>query len=125
MDTRLSLPAGGQGAVGIESRTDAKAINELLVKLAHVETHDCVMAERALNTRLHGGCQVPIAAYAQIEKGELLLNGLVASADGVTMIRTSQRGKPDDAWEIGTQAAEHLLEQGAQSILDEVYQQAK
>lgn len=124
LNVELSLPAGGQGAVGIESRTDAKDINALLVKLSDRETHDCVMAERALNTRLHGGCQVPIAAYAQIEKGELVLNGLVASADGLTMLRTCKRGKPDAAWQIGTLAAEDLLEQGAQAILDTVYQQA-
>src|SRR5690606_11292085 len=63
LDIAISLPAGGQGAVGIESRSSATEINALLAKLSDQDTHDCVMAERALNTRLEGGCQVPIAAF--------------------------------------------------------------
>ncbi len=121
LDTQLSLPAGGQGAVGIESRSDASELNALLKQLSDADTHDCVMAERALNTRLQGGCQVPIAAFAEINQGKLGIRGLVASLDGKQILKTYQQGERSRAWEIGTAAAEDLLAQGAKAILDEVY----
>ena len=114
----LSLPAGGQGAVGIESRSDATELNNLLQQMTHQKTLDCVMAERSLNTKLEGGCQVPIAAYAQIEGEVLSLQALVASSNGETILRASAQGSPDEAWALGEKAAVDLLEQGARPLLD-------
>lgn len=120
LDTAISLPAGGQGAVGIESRSSAVAINELLAQLTDADTHDCVMAERALNTRLQGGCQVPIAAYAEVDGLQLEIRGLVASVDGKTVLKTQASGNREQAWAIGEQAADDLLAQGARPLLDAV-----
>jgi hydroxymethylbilane synthase len=117
----LSLPAGGQGAVGIESRIGATEINNLLVKLSDFQSTQCVMAERALNTRLEGGCQVPIAAYATIQEQMLTIDALVASVDGETVLRSSASGDVKDAWLLGEQAANDLLAQGAKALLDAVY----
>ena len=116
-----SLPAGGQGALGIEWRTGDSAIHELVKPLHDEHTAACVLAERALNRRLQGGCQVPIAAYAELTSSELFLRGLVGSVDGKTILRSEQRGGADNAEQLGIQAAEHLLAQGAGAILSEVY----
>ena len=121
LSVELSLPAGGQGAVGIESRSGADDINALLEKLSDPQTFQCVMAERALNTKLEGGCQVPIAAHAQIQNQTLSINALVASVDGKTILKSSASGDMTDAWELGEQVADDLLTQGAKSILDEVH----
>lgn len=121
ISTEQSLPAGGQGALGIEWRVGDTAIQELVKPLHDEHTAACVLAERALNRRLQGGCQVPIAAYAELENGQLQLRGLVGSVDGSTMLRTEQAGTAADAEKIGIAAAEHLLEQGAGEILSEVY----
>lgn len=120
LDMAISLPAGGQGAVGIESRSSAVALNELLAQLTDADTHDCVMAERALNTRLQGGCQVPIAAYAEIDGQQLGIRALVASVDGKTVLKTQASGNREQAWAIGEQAADDLLAQGARPLLDAV-----
>lgn len=116
-----SLPAGGQGALGIEWRTDRADIHAMLQPLHHTPTAACVMAERALNRRLQGGCQVPIAAYAQLTNEQLTLRGLVGSVDGKQMLTTQREGAMNDAEQIGISAAEHLLEQGAGAILSAVY----
>lgn len=116
-----SLPAGGQGALGIEWRTDRADIHALLQPLHHAPTAACVLAERALNRRLQGGCQVPIAAYAQLTNEQLTLRGLVGSVDGKQMLTTQGEGAMRDAEQIGIRAAEHLLEQGAGAILSAVY----
>jgi len=113
----ICLPAGGQGAIGIESRSSDKTINALLEKLTDANTWDCVMAERALNTKLQGGCQVPIAAFAKIEKNTLSIKGLVASGDGKEILFASASGDRKNAWQIGEQAANSLLEQGAERLL--------
>lgn len=117
----ISLPAVGQGALGIECKMGDKAITKLLAPLSHSDTEVTVAAERAMNTRLQGGCQVPIAGYAILEQGELYLRGLVASVDGQTMLRAEARGPASEAEAIGRKVAEDLLSQGAQSILDEIY----
>jgi len=118
----LSLPAGGQGAVGIELRSDDAETRELISALHHQKTANCVLAERALNRRLQGGCQVPIACYAIEEsEGQLWLRGLVGSVDGKQMLTTEIRGSVTDAEQLGIQAAEDLLAQGADKILAEVY----
>lgn len=116
-----SLPAGGQGALGIEWRSGDEAVHELIKPLAHAPTAACVLAERALNRRLQGGCQVPIAAYAELDGEQLALRGLVGSVDGAQMLRTEQNGLAADAEAIGIAAAEHLLQQGAGQILQQVY----
>nr|WP_099049432.1 hydroxymethylbilane synthase [Pseudomonas rhizoryzae] len=116
-----SLPAGGQGAVGIECRTDDAEIHALLEPLHHVDTERRVAAERALNRRLNGGCQVPIACYA-VQEGELLwLRGLVGQPDGGLLLRAEARGPLNDPAGLGVTVAEDLLAQGAQGILDTVY----
>ncbi|WP_221793195.1 hydroxymethylbilane synthase [Oceanobacter mangrovi] len=117
----VSLPAGGQGALGIEWRCGDSDIQQLLLPLADADTTSCVLAERALNRRLQGGCQVPIAAYATLDGDTLNLRGLVGSVDGETILRTEQSGHAADAEALGMLAAEHLLAQGAGAILQAVY----
>ncbi|MEE1949097.1 hydroxymethylbilane synthase [Pseudomonas alcaligenes] len=117
-----SLPAGGQGAVGIECRTADAEIHALLAPLHHAETAARVTAERALNKRLNGGCQVPIACYALLEGEQLWLRGLVGQPDGGLLLRAEGRGS--DAEALGVQVAEQLLTQGAEAILKAVYGEA-
>ena len=117
----ISLPAIGQGAVGIECRKDDEFINNLLKKLDNEETSICVRAERAFLKKLEGGCQVPIAAYAQLIDGKVVMNGLVGSVDGKTLIKDIIEGRPEEAESLGTALAEKLLAKGAKEILDEVY----
>ncbi len=118
-----SLPAGGQGAVGIECRTDDTELHELLAPLNDIDSGLRVRAERALNHRLNGGCQVPIACYAEREAGQLWLRGLVGQPDGSRLITAEARGPEDDPEKLGIAVAEDLLSQGAQDILDAVYQE--
>jgi len=115
-----SLPAVGQGAVGIETRVDDE-INELIMPLRCSETWTIVTAERAMNTRLAGGCQVPIAGYAILNEDELWLRGLVGKPDGSLILRAEARAKSEDAEKLGIAVAEDLLAQGADKILAEVY----
>ena len=117
-----SLPAGGQGAVGIECRTADAEIHALLAPLHHAETAARVTAERALNKHLNGGCQVPIACYALLEGEQLWLRGLVGQPDGGLLLRAEGRGS--DAEALGVQVAEQLLAQGAEAILKAVYGEA-
>ena len=119
--TDLSLPAGGQGAVGIECRSDDQRVIDMLMPLHHLDTADRVICERALNRRLQGGCQVPIACYAELNNDDLHLRGLVGEPDGSIVLRTEQRGHRRDAEAMGIEAAEHLLAQGADKILAELY----
>lgn len=119
-----SLPANGQGAVGIECRSDDKEVQQLLSALEHRETRICVLAERAMNRKLQGGCQVPIGAYAVIENDTLWLRGLVGALDGSEIIRHQLRGPVAEAEQLGVALAEHLLSQGADRILQDVYQAA-
>ena len=121
LPVEISLPAIGQGAVGIECRVDDEFINSLLKKLNHEETSLCVKAERALLKKLEGGCQVPIAAYAKLTDGRIVIEGLVGSLDGKTLIKETLAGAPEKAESLGTALAEKLLLQGAREILDEVY----
>ncbi len=120
-----SLPAGGQGAVGIECRLDDKATLELLKPLHDTKTAYRVVAERAMNRRLEGGCQVPIACFATLNDAgdELYLRGLVASTDGTEILRDELRNSPDNAEAMGIELAERLLDAGAAKILAAVYQQ--
>ena len=124
IDSSVSLPAIGQGAVGIECRTEDKDINELISVLNHPQTRTCVMAERSMNTRLEGGCQVPIGGYAILEGDELYMRGLVGKPDGSEVVRGEIRGKPEDAETMGTALADDLLSRGADVILKDVYKNA-
>lgn len=124
MPPEVSLPAGGQGAVGIECRSSDTELQALLVQLNDEDSALRVRAERALNTRLNGGCQVPIACYAERENGELWLRGLVGDPDGQRMLRAEARGPEAEPEALGIAVAEDLLAQGAQAILDAVYEEA-
>jgi len=122
MPAEESLPAVGQGAVGIECRLDDAQAIALLSALNHDETAVRVKAERAMNTRLEGGCQVPIGSFALLQDDELWLRGLVGSPDGKVMVRGERRGPREDAEKMGISLAEELLDNGAREILKEVYQ---
>jgi hydroxymethylbilane synthase len=117
-----SLPAIGQGAVGIECRIDDEAVNRLIAPLHDDDTAFCVRAERAMNARLNGGCQVPIAGYAMLESGNLWLRGLVGEPDGSRIIRGEVEGAPEEAESMGVGLAERLLEWGADGILEALYE---
>lgn len=119
-----SLPANGQGAVGIECRSDDTNIQALLAPLEHVPTRQAVLAERAMNRRLQGGCQVPIGAFAVHQGDELWLRGLVGALDGQQILQAQVRGSAVDAEALGLQLAEQLLQMGAGAILKAVYQTA-
>ncbi|WP_197018984.1 hydroxymethylbilane synthase [Thioalkalivibrio sp. HK1] len=116
----IMLPAAGQGALGIECRADDARIRELIAPLACPDSTRCVEAERAFGRLLDGGCQMPIAAFATLRNGGLALRALVASLDGRRVLRTEIEGGIDDPRGLGTKAAQAMLDQGAQAILDEV-----
>jgi hydroxymethylbilane synthase len=117
----LSLPANGQGAVGIECRLDDAETRALLAPLEHATTRYCVQAERAMNRKLQGGCQVPIGAYAVMKEDQIWLRGLVGALDGQQIIRAEISGPKAQAEALGEQLAEQLLAQGAAAILHAVY----
>ena len=125
ISVEASLPAGGQGAVGIECRSVDSEIHALLAPLHHRETALRVTAERALNKHLNGGCQVPIACYALLEGEQLWLRGLVGQPDGGLLLRAEGRADVADAEALGVQVAEALLAQGASAILAAVYGEAE
>ncbi|HHH43087.1 MAG TPA: hydroxymethylbilane synthase [Gammaproteobacteria bacterium] len=118
------LPAIGQGAIGIEIRSDDTRLQQLVGELNDVQTATRIAAERALNAALQGGCQVPIAGYAEISHGVILLRALVGRPDGTELVQGVISGKPEDAEELGRVLAEDLLSRGAGQILDEVYGEA-
>lgn len=117
----VSLPACGQGALGIELREGDEQSAALVAALNHAETETCVLAERAMNTRLKGGCQVPIGGYAIQQGDELWLRALVGEPEGSRVLRAEARGSAADPVSLGTQVAEALLAQGAGEILTQVY----
>jgi hydroxymethylbilane synthase len=130
----ISLPAIGQGAIGVECRVNDEVINKLIAPLNHPETSLCVSAERAFLKRLEGGCQVPIAAHARIEKRgknskfeirnsklKLIMDGLVGSISGDRVIKGRIEGNPENAESLGITLAEDILSRGALEILNEVY----
>lgn len=116
-----SLPAVGQGAVGIECRLDDQRVRQLLAPLADADTTDRVLCERAMNLTLEGGCQVPIGSYALLEGDTLWLRALVGEPDGSRIIRGDIRGPRQEAEHLGVQLAHQLLEQGAKEILTKLY----
>ncbi|MGB0864973.1 MAG: hydroxymethylbilane synthase [Granulosicoccaceae bacterium] len=120
MPPELSLPAVGQGAVGIECRSDDERVNALLAPLHHTDTATRVQAERAMNYHLDGGCQVPIAGYSLLEGEELWMRGLVGGPKDPRLFEAEVRGKATEAKSLGLQVAEMLLEQGAGDLLREL-----
>lgn len=122
LDTDLSIPAIGQGALGIECRLDDEEIKSTIAFFNHPDTSHAVRAERALLWRCEGGCQVPIAAHGTVNGGELLLTGFVASVDGKQSVRRTISGPVEQCEKLGITLAEQLLKDGAHAILAEVYQ---
>lgn len=124
ISTDQSLPAAGQGAVGIETRLNDERVLAYVKALNHQPTAYCVMAERAMNRHLQGGCQVPIGGFAELHNSELHLRALVGALDGSEIIRASGQATAENAEALGIEIAEKLLKQGADKILQAVYQEA-
>lgn len=124
IEPEQSLPAVGQGAVGIEARLDDDRLRALLEPLNHPETANRVLCERAMNNRLEGGCQVPIGSYSLIDSDQIWLRALVGEPDGSVMIRGEVSGPVSDAEALGTQLADQLLNDGAKEILERLYAEA-
>lgn len=121
LPTDVSLPAIGQGALGIESRIADAEVNALIDFFNHPETAAAVKGERAVLRRLEGGCQVPIGAYGEVKDGQLTLTGVVASVDGARFLKKTVVCKPEESEKVGISLADDLIIQGAGKILNEVY----
>ncbi len=115
------LPAVGQGALGIECRCGDEQVQSFIEQLIDESSTRRVLAERAMNRRLEGGCQVPIAGYAEDSNGLLMLRGLVASTDGREILRSERTGPSAEPEALGNAVADDLLASGAGRILAEVY----
>jgi hydroxymethylbilane synthase len=122
--TDISLPAIGQGALGIETRLNDKMVEEQIQFLNDKDSWIAVSAERAFLKKLEGGCQVPIAAFGRMVDSTLRIDGLVGTIDGKRLIRHHVEGSPEKAEHLGIELAEILLCKGAKEILDEVYQRS-
>lgn len=117
----ISLPAVGQGALGLECRAVDNEVLALIQPLLHEETDVCVRAERAFNAYLEGGCQVPIAGYATLQNGQIHIEGRVGSADGQTLLRAELTDEASNAQQLGENLARNLLDQGAGELLKALY----
>jgi hydroxymethylbilane synthase len=117
------MPAVGQGAIAVETRLNDNETGDLLTKLDDPETRAAIITERALLAALQGGCQVPIGAWARIERGEMVLEACVTSVDGQQHVKQRLTGPPDQGVQLGEQMARLLMETGAQTILEEVGRQ--
>ena len=117
----ISLPAVGQGALGLECRQGDQAVLDYIFPLSHAETDVCVRAERAFNAYLEGGCQVPIAGYATLHQGQLHIEGRVGSVDGLTLLKVEMDGPAQQAEQLGEALAQALLQQGAGDLLKAFY----
>ncbi len=122
LEPEESLPAIGQGAIGIEARSDDAAVRELIAPLADADTTLRVQAERAMNETLNGGCQVPLAGYAVLEGDQLYLRGLVGEPDGSIVLRSEIRGPASEAVSLGVRLAQDLIAQGADAILARLHE---
>ena len=120
LPTEQSLPAVGQGAIGIECRAGLDDLIALLAPLNHPDTAACVTAERAMSRALAGSCQVPLGGFAEIADDVLRLRGFVSSVDGVRVVRSEVSGKPGEAEQIGKELAQRLIGMGADKILAEL-----
>jgi hydroxymethylbilane synthase len=123
LSPEVCLPAVGQGAIGVECRADDTESNEVLDKLNHPETRAAIVAERTLLAALQGGCQVPLGAWARIDREELVLEACVCSADGQQYVRQRLAGRTEDPRELGEKMAAALIEAGAKTVLEEVTRQ--
>jgi len=117
------MPAVGQGAIAVETRLGDNETADLLAKLDDSETRSSIIAERAMLKTLQGGCQVPIGAWARIERGEMIIEACVTSADGLKFVKQRLTGTPEQSAELGEQIARMLIAAGAQNILEEVGRQ--
>jgi hydroxymethylbilane synthase len=124
ISTEISLPAIGQGALGIETRMDDEEVEEKIRFLNDPPSAIAISAERAFLKRLGGGCQVPIAAFGQIFGSTLRIDGMVGTTDGKTLIRHSLEDTPENAESLGIRLATILLEKGAGKILEEIYKRS-
>ena len=122
LTAEVSLPAVGQGALGLECRSQDQQVLDLIMPLMHQDSNACVRAERAFNGYLEGGCQVPIAGSATLNDQELQVEGRVGSVDGVTLLRAKVQGVPEQAEALGVELAKKLLDQGAGELLKALYQ---
>ena len=123
LSQEICMPAVGQGALGVQARLKDSEIAEALAPLDDFETRQSIVAERSLLAALEGGCQVPLGAWARVERGELVLDAVVCSPDGKQHIRQRATAPPEQARELGTQMAQLLIDSGAREILQEVYRQ--
>jgi hydroxymethylbilane synthase len=123
LSPEVFLPAVGQGAIAVECRLKDTEAAELVGGLDDAESRTAIIAERALLSALHGGCQVPLGAWARIERGELVMEACVCSVDGVQYVKQRATSAPEQAAELGGRMANLLMEAGAQSILEEVSRQ--
>jgi hydroxymethylbilane synthase len=120
ISTDISLPAVGQGAIAIESRVKDQETADILGKLDDTETRTAIIAERALLSKLQGGCQVPVGAWARFERTELVMDAVVCSVDGEQYVRQKATASADQAAQLGEHLAQVLIDSGARRILDEV-----
>jgi hydroxymethylbilane synthase len=123
LSPEVFLPAVGQGAIAVECRLKDAEAAEVVAGLDDAESRTAIIAERSLLAALHGGCQVPLGAWARIERGELVMEACVCSVDGVQYIKQRATSTPEQAAELGGHVATLLMEAGAQSILEEVSRQ--
>lgn len=119
-DPEQFVPAIGQGAIGIECRQDDKQIQDLIAVLDHLPTRYCVTAERAMNFQFGGNCQIPVAAYAKLNQGQLQIKAMIGKPNGSLLLRSMAMGNPAHAESLGHQAAMDLFAQGAEKILREL-----
>jgi hydroxymethylbilane synthase len=124
LDVDLSIPAIGQGALGIECRLADPVITETIAFFNHADTSYAVRAERALLKRCEGGCQVPIAAHGTVCNGQLRLVGFIAAVDGQRSVRGEISGPVSESEQLGIRLADQLLAEGGKAILEEVYQRS-
>ncbi|HKW31972.1 MAG TPA: hydroxymethylbilane synthase [Candidatus Acidoferrum sp.] len=123
LSPEMCMPAVGQGAIAVECRLKDREAEELLAPLDDAETRAAIIAERALLGALHGGCQVPIGAFARVEHSQLVMDACVCSVDGVHCVNQHAAAAPEQASQLGEHMARLLLEAGAQPILEEVARQ--
>ena len=122
LTAEISLPAVGQGALGLECRSNDSALLKLIEPLQHQETSNCVRAERAFNAYLEGGCQVPIAGYATLRNDQIQIEGRVGSVDGKVILKAQRVGAIEQAEQLGEQLAQDLLAQGAGDLLKALHE---
>jgi len=123
LDPEILMPAVGQGAIGVQARLKDEQMGEAISKLDDFETRHSIVAERALLGALQGGCQVPLGAWARVERGELVLDAVICSPDGQRRIRQKGSAPPEQARDLGRQVAELLWNAGGSEILEQVSRQ--